>query len=159
MSGRGLTLYLLMWFWSFQIRAVRAVCRHEAQAEYTNPATAWHRTHTQTLLQRLKVTVSMSQSVRRQEKNKWKTIKINNWHSQGKIRCNLRERLLFFVTNKALSSCLGGWSVFYSAWSNTDVPRSSRCSSKANELWLALSLAPFQQLNPISHCSLWEKVL
>lgn len=68
MSRRGLTLYLFMWFWSFQIRAVRAVCRHEAQAEYTNPAAAWHRTHTQTLRQRLKVTVSMSQSVRRQER-------------------------------------------------------------------------------------------
>lgn len=67
-SGRGSTLYLLMWFWSFQIRAVRAVCRHEAQAEYTNPAAAWHRTHTQTLSQRLKVTVSASQSGRRQGK-------------------------------------------------------------------------------------------
>lgn len=69
MNRRGLT-YLLMCFWSFQIRAEKAVCRHEAQAEYTNPAAAWHLTHTQTLPQRLKVTVSMSQSVRRQEKMK-----------------------------------------------------------------------------------------
>lgn len=63
---RGVTIYLLM-FWSFQIRPVRAVCRHEAQAEYTNPAAAWHQTHTQTLSQRLKVTVNASQSGRRQE--------------------------------------------------------------------------------------------
>lgn len=49
MSRRGLTLYLLMWFWSFQIRAVWAVCRHEAQAEYTTqqlPGTAHTHTHT-----------------------------------------------------------------------------------------------------------------
>lgn len=45
---RGSTLYLSMRFWSFQIRAVRVVCRHEAQAEYTNPAAAWHGTHTHT---------------------------------------------------------------------------------------------------------------
>lgn len=108
MSRRASTLYLFMWFWSFQIRAVRAVCRHEAQAEYTNPAAAWHRTHTQTLPQRLKVTVCMSQSVRRQEKNKWKNMEINDQHFQGKIRCNLWEILLFFVMSKALSLCLRG---------------------------------------------------
>lgn len=67
-SRRGLTLYLLMWFWSFLIRAVRAVCRHEAQPEYTNPAAAWHRTHTQTLSQKTEVTASVSLHGRRQEK-------------------------------------------------------------------------------------------
>lgn len=67
-SRRGLTLYLLMWFWSILIRAVRAVCRHEAQPEYTNPAAAWHRTHTLTLSQKTKVTVSASLHGRRQEK-------------------------------------------------------------------------------------------
>lgn len=45
---RGWTLYLLMWFWSFQIRAARVLCRHGAQAEYTDAAAVWHDTHTHT---------------------------------------------------------------------------------------------------------------
>lgn len=82
-------------------------------------------------------------------------MEINNGCSRGKIRAKIYRSNSH---SEAVLLCLRGRSVFYTAWSNTDALRSSRCSSKADELWLALSLALIQQQYPISHCPLWEKV-
>lgn len=82
-------------------------------------------------------------------------MEINNGCSWGKIRAKIYRS---DSHSEAVLLCLRCRSVFYTAWSNTDALRSSRCSSKADELWLALSLALIQQQYPISHWPLWEKV-
>lgn len=66
------------------------MCRREAQAEYTNPAAAWHQTHMRTHAY-TKTEVTANTSLKKERETDMNME--NNQHSPGKLKANLRERL------------------------------------------------------------------